>query len=118
MDTSMKRGMGVLLVVAATCLVFWPGAASADSTVSIKDFAYGPATIQVAVGETVTWTNEEEIMPHDVTSGTAGGSDVGQVFASEFLMPGQSFSTTFSAPGEYPYLCVLHPAMVGVVIVN
>jgi plastocyanin len=90
---------------------------AASVLVDIKDLAYSPSSIQVAQGDTVTWTNSEEIMPHDVTSGTLGQPDVGQLFASEILMPGQSFATTFSESGEFVYLCKLHPAMTGVVIV-
>ena len=90
---------------------------AASASIDIKDLAFGPATIQVTQGDTVTWTNSEEIMPHDVTSGVAGQSDMGQVFGSQILMPGQSFEATFSEPGEFVYLCKLHPAMTGVVIV-
>ena len=90
---------------------------AASVVVDIKDLAYSPASIQVSQGDTVTWTNSEEIMPHDVTSGTLGQPDVGQRFASEILMPGQSFAATFSEPGEFVYLCKLHPTMTGVVIV-
>ena len=88
------------------------------TTVDIKDLAYSPTTIQVSQGDTVTWMNGEEIMPHDVTSGVVGQADVGQKFGSELLLPGQSFAVTFSEPGEYVYLCKLHPTMTGVVIVS
>ena len=93
------------------------GAAASMATVDIKDLAYSPITIQISQGDTVTWTNSEEIMPHDVTSGTFGQPDVGQLFGSEIMMPGQSFATTFSQAGEFVYVCKLHPTMTGVVIV-
>ena len=56
-------------------------------------------------------------MPHDVTSGAPGQPDVGQLFSSEILLPGQSFSVTFADAGEFVYLCKLHPTMIGVVVV-
>jgi plastocyanin len=87
-------------------------------TVDIKDLAFSPATIQVSQGDTVTWTNDEEIMPHDVTSGAVGQPDLGLRFGSEILTPGQSFSATFSDAGEFVYVCKLHPAMTGLVIVS
>jgi plastocyanin len=90
---------------------------AANIVVDIKDLAYSPSSIQVAPGDTVTWMNSEEIMPHDVTSGTSGQPDVGHLFGSEILMPGQSFTATFPEPGEFVYLCKLHPTMTGVVIV-
>ena len=86
--------------------------------VDIKDLAYSPVSIQVSQGDTVTWTNSEEIMPHDVTSGVFGQPDVGQAFGSEILLPGQSFQATFSQAGEFVYVCKLHPTMTGVVIVS
>jgi plastocyanin len=87
-------------------------------SVDIKDLAYSPTTIQVNQGDTVTWMNSEEIMPHDVTSGAVGQADMGQKFGSELMLPGQTFAVTFSEPGEYVYLCKLHPTMTGVVIVS
>ena len=87
-------------------------------TVDIKDLAFSPSTIQVSQGDTVTWTNSEEIMPHDVTSGALGQPDVGQLFGSELLTPGQTFSATFADAGEFVYLCKLHPTMIGVIVVQ
>lgn len=102
------------LALAATA----PGWAVDGSSVIIKDFAYSPSTVQVRVGDTVTWTNYEEAVPHDVTSGSFGSPNMGQVFASPFLNNGESYSVTFNEPGEYSYVCRLHPNMYGVVIVS
>jgi plastocyanin len=107
-------------IVTGLCAIGPVGARPAratGATVDIRDLAFAPATVQVAPGDTVTWTNSEEIMPHDVTSGAPGGPDVGERFGSEILLPGQAFAVTFSEAGEFVYLCKLHPAMTGVVIV-
>jgi plastocyanin len=88
-----------------------------SAVVDIKDLAYSPPTIQITQGDTVTWTNDEDVMPHDVTSGAFGQPDLGQLFGSQVLMPGQSFAATFDEPGEFVYVCKLHPTMTGVVIV-
>jgi len=109
----------VLIVVAVLTLgptVAQPARAM-TVTVDMKDLAFGPATIQINQGDTVTWINDEEIMPHDVTSGALGQPDLGQRFGSEILTPGQSFTATFSEAGEFVYLCRLHPTMTGVVVV-
>ena len=90
---------------------------AASVVIDIKDLAYSPSSIQVLQGDTVTWTNSEEIMPHDVTSGAPGQPDLGLLFGSEILLPGQSFEATFPEPGEFVYLCKLHPTMTGVVII-
>lgn len=79
-------------------------------TVSIKDFAFNPATITVSVGTTVTWTNEDSAT-HTVTSRTGA-------FDSGNMSKGSHFSHTFDAAGDYEYYCAIHPSMVGHVIVK
>ena len=91
---------------------------AASVVVDIKDLAYSPSSIQIVQGVTVTWTNSEEIMPHDVTSGTQGQPDAGLLFGSEIVLPGQSFEATFPDAGEFVYFCKLHPTMTGVVTVT
>lgn len=70
---------------------------------------YSPNVITVAVGTTVTWTNEDSTM-HTVTA--VDGS-----FDSGFFDNGDSWSYTFDEPGEYEYFCLPHPWMRGKVIV-
>jgi len=80
------------------------------AAVTIQDFAFSPATITVAIGTTVTWTNEDSAT-HTVTSKTG-------LFNSGELSNGASFSYTFTAAGDYEYYCSIHPSMVGHVIVK
>src|SRR5215218_7752796 len=82
--------------------------------------AYSPNPIQVSVGTTVTWTNNDS-QPHTVTSGSNGQPDNKFNSSPNFtplLNPGQTFSFTFTEAGEYPYYCMLHPNMVGTVNVS
>ena len=82
--------------------------------------AYSPNPIQVSVGTTVTWTNDDA-QPHTVTSGSNGQPDNKFNSSPNFtplLNPGQTFSFTFTEAGEYPYYCMLHPNMVGTVNVS
>jgi plastocyanin len=72
--------------------------------------SYNPNPVEVKVGETVTWTNDDSVI-HTTTS-TDG------TFDSGIMRNGQSFSYTFDTPGEYPYYCTLHPNMVGTVVVT
>src|SRR5215210_2483245 len=87
---------------------------------SLTDTAYQPNPIQVSVGNTVTWTNNDS-QPHTVTSGSNGQPDNKFNSSPNFtplLNPGQTFSFTFTEAGEYPYYCMLHPNMVGTVNVS
>ena len=76
---------------------------------NIQNFVYQPANMQVRVGTTVTWTNQDNV-PHSVTFKN-GMKDSG------LLSQGQSFSYTFNTPGTYQYSCTVHPYMVATVTV-
>jgi plastocyanin len=78
--------------------------------VKIDNFSFGPTTLTVPVGATVTWTNRDDI-PHTVVS-TDG------VFKSKVLDTDEKFTYTFSKAGTYPYFCSIHPKMTGKVIVQ
>ncbi len=95
--------------LAALAIVTLTAAAPVTTSVEIKHFKYGPETITVPVGATVTWTNEDD-EPHTVT---ATG-----VFASPGLDYDETFSYTFTKPGSYTYSCALHPRMTGTVVVQ
>jgi plastocyanin len=78
---------------------------------------FQPNPIQVPVGDTVTWTNDD-LEPHTVTSGSNGVPDNKFNSSPNFIplmSPGATFSHTFTEAGEYPYFCLLHPNMVGTV---
>ena len=78
--------------------------------VKIDNFSFGPGTLTVPVGTTVTWTNRDDI-PHTVVS-TEGA------FKSKVLDTDEKFAYTFSKVGTYPYFCSIHPKMTGKVIVQ
>jgi plastocyanin len=85
-----------------------PSAVNAE--VKIDNFSFGPETLTVAVGTTVTWTNRDDI-PHTVVS-TDG------VFKSKVRDTDEKFSYTFAKAGTYPYYCSVHPKMTGKVVVQ
>jgi plastocyanin len=83
---------------------------AANATVKIDNFVFGPQTLTVPVGTTVTWTNSDDI-PHTSVS-TEG------VFKSKVLDTDEKFSYTFTKAGTYPYYCTIHPKMTGKVVVQ
>jgi plastocyanin len=78
--------------------------------VKIDNFSFGPTTLTVSAGTTVTWTNRDDI-PHTVVSDD-------KVFKSKVLDTEERFSYTFIRPGTYPYFCSVHPKMTGKVVVQ
>ncbi|HLW54879.1 MAG TPA: cupredoxin family copper-binding protein [Candidatus Angelobacter sp.] len=84
--------------------------ASAGPEVKIDNFSFTPATLTVAAGTKVTWTNHDDI-PHNVVSDDKS-------IKSKTLDTNESFSFTFAKPGTYPYFCSIHPKMTGKVVVQ
>src|ERR1700723_1555250 len=80
--------------------------------VKVDNFSFSPATLTVAAGTTVTWTNRDDI-PHTVVS-----TDDPKVFKSKVLDTDEKFTFTFSKAGTYPYFCSVHPKMTGTVVVK
>ena len=83
---------------------------AANAAVKIDNFVFGPQTITVPVGTTVTWTNSDDI-PHTAVS-TDG------VFKSKVMDTDEKFSYTFTNAGTYSYYCSIHPKMTGKVVVQ
>lgn len=82
-------------------------AAPATASVRIADFAFGPATVTIAPGGRVEWTNADGDRHSILLDGTE----------SERLETGGTHSREFAAAGRYDYVCGLHPSMTGTVIV-
>jgi len=61
--------------------------------VKIDNFSFGPTTVTVSPGTTVTWTNRDDI-PHTVVSDD-------KIFKSKVLDTDEKFSYTFDKPGVY-----------------
>ncbi|WHZ11680.1 MAG: hypothetical protein OJF60_002119 [Burkholderiaceae bacterium] len=79
--------------------------------VDIKNFAFVPATLTVAVGTRVVWTNRDD-EAHLVAS-----SD-GAFKASPAMDTDDSFAFVFDKPGTYAYFCAIHPMMRGTIVVR
>ena len=83
-----------------------PGAAQRDSP-----YHYYPPAINVPVGTTVVWFNNDFGQPHTVTSGMPNSSHISDVFNSG-IMPATAnsfFQFTFDKSGDYVYHCIIHP---------
>ena len=78
-------------------------------TIRIKDSDFGPHRLQVAVGDTVIWVNED-IVPH-----TASAQPV---FNSKGIEPHHSWVWVAKRPGAFQYACLFHPTMKAEVTVH
>ncbi|MGV9664692.1 cupredoxin domain-containing protein [Nocardia niigatensis] len=95
-----------------------PAATSAPATaapagpnaVTIDNFAFGPTSLTVKVGTTVSWTNHDE-EPHTVVA------DDGS-FRSPTLGNNATYTFTFTKAGSFAYVCSIHPFMHATVVVT
>ena len=97
----------------ATELELVPAAAPTDGKtveVAISNFTFTPNELTIAPGTTVKWVNHDDI-PHLV-------AEKALAFKSQALDTNDSFSFTFTKPGDVEYFCVLHPHMIGKITVK
>jgi plastocyanin len=106
-STVLGAAVGSLLAAS----VLFARADGPTSTVSIDNFTFGPQTLTVKAGTTVTWTNKDDI-PHGLASSNNAFK------RSQALDTDDSYSFTFTTPGTYQYFCYLHPHMVGSIVVE
>jgi plastocyanin len=83
-------------------------AIAADGSIEMRDFAFSPQTVEIRVGDRVTWTNRDGV-EHNATNGS---------FDTGLLAEGESASIRFIAAGTYEFFCTPHPSMTGTVIVR
>jgi plastocyanin len=104
------RSLGRPAVAAAALLLLGAiNARAEESKITIDNFTFNPPELKLKVGDSVTWTNHDDI-PHTVVS--AGK------FRSKTLDTDNTFSFTFTATGDYKYFCSLHPHMTGMIKVE
>jgi plastocyanin len=100
-----RRRFAALVGLGVTLPLFAQPARAATHSVAIKSMKFVPATLTVAVGDTVTFTNEDSA-PHTATANDGS-------FATARLKKGESASVTIGAAGEHSYFCEVHKSMKG-----
>jgi plastocyanin len=116
------RRLGVALVLVGSLLGF---AACSDEAaepppiaeVAINTFMYRPDPLEIPVGTTVRFTNEDSTF-HTVTAGTRN-QPLTEVLDLR-LAKGESVDWTFDESGTYDYYCGIHsgPGMTGQIVVS
>jgi plastocyanin len=78
-------------------------------TLTVKDFAFSPNCFSVASGSTIS-----------VSNGDARGHNftVKDTDVAVPLPPDETGEATAPAPGTYDFVCTIHPAMTGTIIVT
>lgn len=107
MSSIVRRAFALAVTVMATLAAFGPQASAAPHVVAIRivDLAFVPQVVHARVGQTIVWTNEDQVA-HTVTSGTT--ADARAWPSSEPLAQGASFTIVLRRPGTYAYFCKPH----------
>ena len=106
-----STALGAIVGSVLAAGVLFARADAPTATVSIDNFTFGPQSLTVKAGTTITWTNKDDI-PHGIASSN-------NAFAkSKALDTDDSYSFTFATPGTYQYFCYVHPHMVGTIVVE
>jgi len=90
--------------------------APGSATPGCEPNCFVPSTVTIEVGDTVTWDNTDTAA-HTATGGNPTDGPSG-VFDSSLIMAGGSYSVTLDIAGTYPYYCMVHPWMTGIVTVG
>jgi plastocyanin len=77
-------------------------------SIAIDKMQFSPSSVEVQVGDTVTWTNGDD-RDHTV---------VGDSFRSGNLRPGASYSYQFNKAGKFNYGSSIYPRMKGSITVK
>lgn len=100
----------VRVVLAGCALGCSPLAGAVNvANVSIVNFAFSPATVNISVNDSVKWTWAGA--PHSTTSDTG-------LWDSGIFGTGATFTRVFTSAGSFPYHCTVHPFMQGAINVQ
>ncbi|MCA1806677.1 MAG: cupredoxin domain-containing protein, partial [Actinobacteria bacterium] len=94
------------------------GNAPETSTVRITDDGFQPETIRIASGTTVTFENASSRNVWIASDSHPSHTDLPEFDAERSYAPGESYSYTFSQPGEWGYHDHLRSFVTGRVIVE
>ena len=101
---------------AATASGSPPPGAGTVLTVTIKNFQFSPANPHVSPGERIEVKNLDPVA-HSLTSGPA--AKFAKVFSTGLIQQGQvKFIVAPKQPGAYPFYCVVHHFMTGMMVVG
>lgn len=110
---TMTRRKALTLALAAPAAAFTATRAAAQGTVhdvTIQNFAFTPAVLQISAGDTVRFTNADGTRHSAV--------DLGGAWDTGLLSQGQSATLTFNGRGAFNYRCGPHSQMRGQIIIN
>ena len=99
-----------LVGLLAACSASASPPAAPQVEVVIENYHFVPATLNIAAGSSIIWTNKDDDA-HTVM-------DASGAFRSDALDEGQSYAYRFAKPGTYRIACSMHPQMMETIVVQ
>jgi plastocyanin len=129
--TTADRLIALVIFVICTGFPLSTMAAETHSDIVIRmldmPLTFQPNLITIKVGQSVEWENAGNEVHHATSDPSLAIKPIevtnppgAEPFDSGFLRPGETFTHTFTVPGEYRYTCVVHEAkgMIGTIVVR
>ncbi len=111
----IAMALGMPFAFAETVSVSVPQGTSVPGCEATNE-CFIPSEVTINPGDQVTWSNDDSAA-HTVTAGSAADGPSG-AFDSSLFMAGTTFSFQFDEEGDFPYFCMVHPWMQGMVYVG
>ena len=86
--------------------------AGGSVAVAMQNIAFSPATLHAKVGQTVKWTNMDQV-PHNVTYVSGPSFNSSSTFGN-----GGTFTLKLTKAGTIEYRCTIHPQMTAKIVVS
>ncbi len=112
-QTKQQDQIQTPVVQATSTNIVAPGNKAQTQTLNISliNFAFSPNTLNINIGDTVIWTNNDSA-PHQIK-----GDSLTSISGTA-MNKGQTYSFTFNDIGTFNYHCAIHPSMKGIITVK
>lgn len=105
------KGPGAFLGLLISLVMMGSPAWGETYKVSMKNRSFTPDTLTIKPGETVEWFNDDQDIHLVVSGKDLQDPSLGKPLDSGTMLPGQYFIYSFTKPGRYPYMCVIHGSL-------
>jgi plastocyanin len=105
------KGPGAFLGLLISLVMMGSPAWGETYKVSMKNRSFTPDTLTIKPGETVEWFNDDQDVHLVVSGKDLQDPSLGKPLDSGTMLPGQYFIYSFTKPGRYPYMCVIHGSL-------
>jgi len=83
---------------------------AANVAITIQNSAFSPSSVNVHIGDVITWTNKDNFLHSVISTSVPSGT---ATFGSSTFGINETFTYTVTSAGDYTYKCGVHTSMIG-----